>query len=229
LIAGRYDWDTFIRKSVVSPLVLKISGGEGESNHVGRQVDLYFVVYAPLSKINSENFLQSQLGLGAPASRDGETGRVKVLDNEDLRRRGLPASGKPDDPRWVSAELTLLGRVRVSLTTKNLKSQSPNAVLFASIADQRFNSDAEFPNSWRAIEVDGDGIRQFGPPQPYIGLGSYAKVTQLDQPADALFIEYHAAFAEPQEWFHGSNLLRSKLPIVVQDMVRTFRRSLNAN
>jgi hypothetical protein len=33
-------------------------------------------------------------------------------------------------------------------------------------------------------------------------------------------------FIEPREWFHGTNLLRSKLPIVAQDIVRKFRRNL---
>ena len=41
-----------------------------------------------------------------------------------------------------------------------------------------------------------------------------------------MFIEYHVAFIEPEGWFHGTNLLRSKLPIVAQEMVRKFRRNL---
>ena len=40
-------------------------------------------------------------------------------------------------------------------------------------------------------------------------------------------MEYHVAFVEPQGWFHGTNLLRSKLPIVAQEMVRKFRRNLS--
>ena len=33
-----------------------------------------------------------------------------------------------------------------------------------------------------------------------------------------------AVFAEPTGWFEGANLLRSKLPLVVQNNVRNMRR-----
>jgi hypothetical protein len=41
-----------------------------------------------------------------------------------------------------------------------------------------------------------------------------------------LLIEVHMVFAEPKGWFEGRNLLRSKLPPVMQDSVRKFRRQL---
>jgi len=50
------------------------------------------------------------------------------------------------------------------------------------------------------------------------------KVTKLAEPAGALFVEQHLIFAEPVDWFDGANLLRSKLPLVVQDRVRSIRR-----
>jgi hypothetical protein len=53
------------------------------------------------------------------------------------------------------------------------------------------------------------------------------KATRLAAPAGALFVEYHVVFLEPQGWFRGTNLLRSKLPIVAQDLVRKFRRRMN--
>jgi hypothetical protein len=33
---------------------------------------------------------------------------------------------------------------------------------------------------------------------------------------------------EPEAWFQGSNLLRSKIPLTVQEGVRTLRRRLAA-
>ena len=82
------------------------------------------------------------------------------------------------------------------------------------------------PNCWHSISIDDAGRRQIGPPQPYAGLGSYVKATRLAEPAGAVFIEYHVVYAEPQGWFHGANLLRSKLPIVAQDLVRRLRRKM---
>ena len=40
-------------------------------------------------------------------------------------------------------------------------------------------------------------------------------------------VECHIVFAEPEAWFGGKNLLRSKLPLAVQDEdVRSSRRKL---
>src|SRR3954468_22496022 len=58
VLAGRYDWDTFIRNSVVSPFILKISDGVAESGPVNRQVDIYFIAYGPLKTLSSEDYLQ---------------------------------------------------------------------------------------------------------------------------------------------------------------------------
>ena len=48
----------------------------------------------------------------------------------------------------------------------------------------------------------------------------------LAEPKGALFVEGHVVFAEPVKWFDGANLLRSKLPPVIQGQVRSFRREL---
>jgi hypothetical protein len=227
LIADRYSWERFTRQSVVSPFMLKIEDSERAAGRTGRRVDIYFVAYGSLDKLGSEDYLNEQLNLAAAESKNDEEDNVHVLNNEDLAPRGLPLQRMPDDPRWVAVESTLLGKVRISLTTKNVKTQSADSVLIASTVDSRFDRDAEFPNLWRSIVVDDYGRRQLGPPQPYTGLGSYVKATQLDEPTGAMFMEYHVAFAEPEGWFHGANLLRSKLPIAVQNMVRTLRRNLN--
>jgi hypothetical protein len=76
------------------------------------------------------------------------------------------------------------------------------------------------------VTRDDAGRRHFGEAQPYSGFGGYAKATRLIDPPGAIFIEYHAAFAEPQDWFSGTNLLRSKLPILAQMIVRQLRRGL---
>lgn len=224
LLAERYDWDTFTRRSVVTPFLLKISDGTSEAGPVGRRIDLYFVAYGSLTTLASDDYLQKQLSLAA--DNDGEDGGgVKLLSSEELKKRGIANRQNTDDPHWVAASSTLLGKVRIHLTTQNQMSETAESILIASIADPRFERDGEYPNSWQSIAVDDAGRRQIGPAQPYSGLGSYVKGTRLSEPNSAVFIEYHAAFIEPQGWFHGANLLRSKLPIVAQNMVRKFRRS----
>jgi hypothetical protein len=229
LLDGKYDWDNFTRKSVVSPFLLKIAEGEQASNQIGRRVDLYFIVFGSLSKLSSDNFLHDQLNLAAATDEDAENGSVKILSGEELGKRGLSTSQEPDDPRWVAVESTLLNKVRISLTTQNFKTVASDSVLIASILDPTFQNDADYPNCWRPISIDDAGRRQIGKPQIYVGLGSYVKATKLIEPTGAIFCEYHLAYAEPPGWFHGANLLRSKLPIASQQLVRKLRRSVNEN
>jgi hypothetical protein len=226
LLAGKYDWDTFTRKSIVSPFLLKISEGAAESGPIERKVDLYFVAYGSLDSLKGEDYLNKQLNLAATNEQADEARRTKTLSGDELQKRNIAAGTNPGDPRWVAVTSTLLGKVRISLTTQNIKTEGKDSILVASIADPRFERDPEYSNSWRSLTVDDAGQRQVGPAEPYAGLGSYVKGTRLAEPAGAIFIEYHVAFVEPQGWFHGTNLLRSKLPIVAQEMVRKFRRNL---
>jgi hypothetical protein len=226
LLAGRYEWNEFARKSVVSPLLLKIGDGERESGQVSRRVDLYFIAYGSLDLLRDDGQLQEQLDLASAGDAETDDRRIKILSADELTRRGLPANQGATDPRWVAVEATLLGKVRLNLTTRNLKTQVDDSLLIASILDPAFQKDADYPNCWRPITVDDAGRRQIGPPQPYPGFGSYVKATRLTEPAGAAFIEYHVVYAEPDGWFHGANLLRSKLPIVAQDLVRKLRRKM---
>jgi hypothetical protein len=225
VLAKKYNWESFTRKSLVAPFVLRINDEGRESGQVGRRVDLYFITYGSLDSMRGDDFLKGQLNFAAADEESADGNQVRVLSPANLTKRGLPPDQGPGSSRWIAVESTLLNKVRIRLTTQNLKSESADSVLIASVTDPRFVNDPEFPNDWRAITTDESGRRQMAAPQPYAGLGSYVKGTQLSDPAGAIFVEYHVAFAEPQGWFHGTNLLRSKLPIVVQNMVRKLRRS----
>jgi hypothetical protein len=225
-LAGRYEWDQFTRKSVVSPLLLKIDDPDRESGQVSRRVDLYFVAYGELDVFGNDRKLQEQLNLASSGDVDSAASQVTVLSPDQLAKRGLSTSSPNAAQRWVAVEATLLNKVQLALTTRNEKLQTDDSLVVASRLDPKFQNDAEYPNCWRAITFDDAGRRQIGPPQPYIGLGSYVKATRLTEPAGAVFIEYHVAYAEPHGWFRGANLLRSKLPIVAQDLVRKLRRKM---
>jgi hypothetical protein len=76
------------------------------------------------------------------------------------------------------------------------------------------------------VERTAAGKLEVGDSHPYTGSGSYLKATKLQEPPGSIFVEYHIVFHEPTEWFNGATVLRSKLPILVQDEVRKFRRRL---
>lgn len=222
-VAGtRYTWDALIRKSVVAPFVLKTKFDHPLVD-VARQVDLWFVAYGDLRKLQSEEFLMNQF-----ASSEAEDGVIRshVLTNDELQERGIALYHHPDDPSFVAAELSLMERVRIKATTTTITTNSLDSVLAVSKLAADFDRDPEFPNQWHSLGRDSNGKQSVGPPHSYSGLGSYVKATRLQEPQDAIFIEYHLAFAEPANWFNGTNLLRSKLPLVAQNMVRKMRRSL---
>ena len=54
------------------------------------------------------------------------------------------------------------------------------------------------------------------------------QITELKEPAGALFIELHYALEDPYAWYDGKNILRSKLPEAVREKVQAFRRKLKA-
>ena len=191
---------------------------------MGRRVDLWFVAYGSLDTLASDDFLSNQFKAASDDSENASSARL--LGDADLKRRGLPVPSAAEDPRYVAAETTLLERVRVSATTRSIKTRTAESLVAASILDPRFAGDPEFPNRWRSILRDDAGNRQFGEPHAYGGLGSYVKATRLVEPRGAILIEYHVAYAEPQAWFNGANLLQSKLPILAQTVVRKLRRSL---
>lgn len=225
-IEGKHSWDEYTRRAVVAPLVLRISDDSTSDRRIGRRLDLWFIAYGNLNLLRTDDFFTRQIGLAsADIEADGHS-HAKLLTDEQIAKRGLPRPISAADARFVAVQSTLLDRVQLSVTTRNMKSESGESVCIASLLDEHFAMDQEFPNTWRAITRDNAGRKQLGPPQVYVGMGSYVKATRLIEPEGALFIEYHLAFAEPKEWFQGTNLLRSKLPIVAQDAVRKFRRSL---
>ena len=58
---------------------------------------------------------------------------------------------------------------------------------------------------------------------------SYAKISRLKEPEGALLVEFHAAFSEPEAWFQGAPILRSKFAPIAQDQIRKLRRELLKN
>lgn len=222
---GGHSWEELTRKSVVAPFIFKLPKEENEQG-LGRRVDLWFVAYCNMSTLENGEWLERQFK-NTGNETDPEHGAVcKVLSDADLARHNIKAPHGPQDPQFVFAELTLLDRVRLGVTTKSSQLQTPDSVLSASMLDPRFISDPNFANNWRPILRDDNNRRYLGKPESYFGYGSYAKATRLLDPAGAILIEYHAAFAEPEGWFNGNNLLRSKLPILAQMIVRQLRREL---
>ncbi len=227
-MAGPRPVDQLLRDSVVAPFVFTMGDVEGaEGAGTMRRVDVWFVAYGDLEKLAERETIDQLVESVQTQGPSDLPQRHGVLDEEEMRRRGLFVPDTEDrKQRFAYATVGLLDRVLLSATQQVVLTRRQESVLAAGMIDPRFTDDTEYPNQWRPIERDPSGRFIPGEPQPYSAAAFYVKVTRLKEPAGALVIECHQVFDEPEAWFGGRNLLRSKLPILVQDSVRKFRRKL---
>ena len=229
LIGQDYSYAEFTRRSIVAPylLFLKNDLSPSEKNAPSRGFDAYFLVYGDFQDTSDEAFLNRLLSLGRDASQEpGQPLNASTtLTLEQLAKRSIviEASGNRRPEQIGHTTFDILDRVRLSVTGRVAWSQTPESVVAAVVIDPRFRNDAEFPNVWHPLKKTGNKIT-LGKPQPYPGAGLYLKLTRLAEPTGAVFVEEHVVFTEPVGWFDGANLLRSKLPPVVQASVRSIRR-----
>lgn len=221
-IAGQdYPIEELARKSVVAPHILKIRDiPTSNPDTPAHGIDLWFIAYGDPQTVANKQFLEQW----RDEQRDH---KIVTLAAAELVKRGIKElrSSQLQD-RYAHVEFPLLERVRVKATLHTILTSGKESVVVALKMDPAFAGDADFPNQWRSMSRDDDGRLQLGAAEPYAGAGAYVKITRLHQPVGAAFIEYHLVFAEPKGWFGGANLLRSKVPILVQSEVRSFRRQL---
>ncbi len=218
-----------VRKSVVSPFVLKLGDvAAPDSKQPFRTIDLWFIAHGRLELFSRQDFLQ-RLVETAETSKQGRLPFEKgILDRAEMKRLNLLVEDETDRlERYFHSTFGLFDRVLVRATRRVVVTRGPESVIVAAIIDPRFTKSPDHPNHWQAVEREERGEFQLGPAHDYESAGLYAKVTRLKEPEGALFIEYHHAFCEPEAWFRGTALLRSKLPMVVQDGVRKLRRRLH--
>jgi hypothetical protein len=212
-----------VRNAVVAPLVLRMEDEPKKGAVRPRRVDLWFVVYGDIEKLGDEDFLIKQANEEARADGQQFSQEGHILTADELRTHSISTNS---GERYVAGRFTLFDRVQISGTMRTKLTRTAESVTTAGRLDPRFDQKAEFPNVWRSIKRDAEGRASLGRPQPYRGVGWFAKATKLADPAGAILIEVHTVFDEPAEWFNGANLLRSKLPIVLQDKARAVRRRL---
>jgi len=217
LIKGEYAYAEFTRKSVVAPQLLKLRDVlPSDPKAPARGVDFWFVAYGDLKALDDEKFLDRLVNAGK-----GQ-GEGKGLKKEDLTKRKItPVDEKRETYGHIAFDF--LEKVHLKATGRVVWTRTDESVVVAGEIDPRFRGDAEYPNQWQSIIKEG-GMTKLGPATPWSEAGFYLKITKLAEPVGVLFIEQHVVFAEPTGWFDGANLLRSKLPLVVQSNVRSMRK-----
>jgi hypothetical protein len=217
--------DELLRPSVVAPYILTISnsslGGEQRIQHI----DLAFVAYGDIDKVDRENLLNSHLGEPSRSKSEALSTKQHALDERELLTRHITiVPGELE--RFTHTQFPVFERVRMGVTLKSSERRADESLTVFVLADPRFSSDAMYSSLWWPLQRDPAGQLTMGAPQPYWGGGGYMKVTQLKDVAEGLFVEGHFQFCEPVAWFQGANLLGAKLPLAIQSHVRLFRRNI---
>jgi hypothetical protein len=225
-LSGSVPRDEFVRPSVVAPHVLKMESVTAGGQREAQRISLFFVAFGRVHTVRDEKLLREFTGAATGKARTSPA-TAESLTAQTLAERSLTERHEEGLDQWfVRFETGLLDRVQVSGVLNVVQSVTPESVLVCTVLDERFADDRAYPNRWRHMELDSTTGIKLGTVQPYAGFAAYVKATALSKVPGALLIEAHSIFNEPVEWFGGANLLRSKLPLAVQDQVRSFRRKL---
>jgi len=209
--------DEFLRDSVTAPFIIKTRDAK-TPNAIIRSVDVWFVIRADLDKLDPVPLITGAEGKVVDVAN--MRFEQRLLTDDELKTRNLEARLEGDNPHWfVHLKSRLLGRIGFEAVDEAAASRGASSMVIAARVSPAFNAPGEPTNHWRNLADDG-------PKQPFEGGVSYAKITRLNEPPGALFVELHAAFAEPEAWFRGAPILRSKFSLVAQDQIRRLRREL---
>jgi len=187
----------------------------------GHSINVWFVVYAKLKTVADPKFMKQQF-------KPDKTSRIDTLTLEDLKERQIVPRIIADGNEWfVHGTFKLLQtdvRVQVQATERVVETTTKESATLAGQIDRRFDRDVMFPNEWRPAPRGVVGE----PASLYVSSGAYSKVTKLVQPAGALLVEYHFVYEEPESWFNGHDLLRTKFPQIAPGNVQDFRIAVKA-
>jgi hypothetical protein len=216
--------ENMLRNSTTAPYIIKVHDVKTADATI-RLADLWFVVYADLRAVDpaKEAGRTDQKEVGA-ANMDFQTRLLKV---GDLRAAGItPPTREPGLETWYArVHGRLLDRIDFQVTNQVTASQSSESLVVAARSDPTFAKPGPNQSGWKPLPAPGTSQGE-GALQPYAGGISYAKISRLALKPGALLVELHVAFVEPNGWFRGAPILRSKFSVVAQDQIRRLRREL---
>jgi hypothetical protein len=213
--------EVFLARGLTAPIEFKLRDVTGTSGTI-REFNIWFVVYATLDEIKPED-LGGQAKEGSSTDTEGMHFEGRAIAEDELKTLGIIPTGKLD--RYGRAESQLLDRVDLKLTNRSLTTRGDTSVVVGTQTVPNLERYDAFRNVWRSIEVRG-GVTKNGPWQPYTGVAGYVKATRLGFQPEALLVEIHGAYAEPNGWFHGRPYLKTKIPAAADQKVRDLRRDI---
>ena len=240
-LAGKLKWDRFSRDAVTAPVVVDIDTiDDASGERLGLNVHSAFVAYTTLETLRDQDLMEETFG-PAPidsttldsekrkaAASDAMRVVMRELSATELTQLGFAeqAALTRSNVSFAYIELPLLNKVLVRGVIRIEKRQPAGAVEFAWRLDPSFNADEKYASRWTRLERDEVGKMVEGGSFPYTACGGWMGVYEIDREEKQLLVESQLLLREPTEWFAGSNFLRSKLPLMLQENARSFRRKI---
>lgn len=222
-LAGGAGWKRFSRNSAVAPVAIDLKYLKDlDGNRIGHLIHIAFVVHADLDTLQDMDMMKQMFG------EVKEIGEAEGIQSHELASEKLDVLGIERDElsSYVAVQLPLLERVLVRGVLHLQQMVDSDSINVAWHLDPRFNNDDEINNAWARIEkeipADSNALLWLS----FQGCGGYLSVYRLNEVPGASLIEVRMVLHEPSDWFHGSNRLRSKLPLMLQEIARDFRRKL---
>ena len=246
-LSGNDDWTRFTRDSAVAPVTIKleyVTDADGE--RIGHKIYSAFVVHAKLDSLSDKDLMQQIFG--KPETNEATGMKITELSEADLKAAGLSAellaqiskqnaavtssdqvvadATQADGEQhaktnYSQVEFTLLDKIELKGVLQIERSSTPTSTTIAWILDPQFSSNEKLRGTWKKITDAGE-------PVPYEGWGGYMNVTRISESPEMLLIESRTVLHELPGWFSGSNFVRSKMPVAIQEGARNMRRKLKA-
>lgn len=232
-LAGKQGWERFARDSVNAPVVVDISSvDDPDGNRLGLRVHSAFVVYTQMATLRDSQLMEQFFG-SVPSTLENDVGSdsdarrvvMQELSAEELIQLGFVEQAD-SAAAFAYIELPLLNKVLLEGIIRVERRERPGAVEFAWRLDPSFNSLEKYACRWTRLERNAVGRLVEGEAYPYTGCGGWIGAYEIGDSSEQLLIESRMLLQEPSEWFAGSHFLRSKLPLMLQENARSFRRKL---
>jgi hypothetical protein len=227
-LAGSKEWKQFSRKSVVAPVRIDLDYlRTSDGTRLGQRMHIAFVVHAGIETLRDADVMRRLLRGNSQQSERPEGFHSESINRDVLKAFGVEST-EACSYSWL--EFVLLKKVELQAVIRSQRTEGDGFFVIAWMLDERFTDheppDDDYRNEWVKRDRDELGKTIRGERHSYSGAGGYLVVSGLEGIEGASLIEAEIVFSEPAAWFGGSNLLRSKLPLIVQESVRRFRREL---
>ncbi len=226
-LAGARGWSQFTRKSSVAPVHIDLDYvKDSQGERIGIRAHFAFVAHANVDTLRDNDVMKKLFATAGDESADEGT-ETDAISDEALAARGI----EPDESvSYSQLQTVLLKKVALNGVMATERVDGPDHFAFARTLDERFSSSDvdsdKLSNTWARIERDEVGKPVQTEPRPYAGAAGYLVVSRVPGDEEASLLEGEVLLHEPDGWFSGSNLLRSKLPLIIQEGARKLRRGL---